>query len=424
MPFPSRLGESSSSLDAAFALLLLLGLYFPSSINGEHSVPAILCAFVLLLVLLAFLACKLGIRSRIMLFVSIPVVAVLLVSTFHKLISAPVDFDAGLFLKFSVLALVLALNLRNFRPGPLVGAAFFLANVVNLVCGAAVLAGSEWVADFLPSYYWTSASDLVPLMLSMHKPILTFGSHALAGLFTYLFFWANWENYRMHRGSLALLFALCYFVLLLALTSFTSLGFAILAAAQVGVWSWKRGPRFCVVFSLSVVLVVLTAACSFAGQIDDVRDLPQFAELAFLNGDRNGPLSRYGPEGTLRPAIAYLFEHPFSPIGLSRSTSDLEVGSAVHFFVGDSGPLEYLLRGSVPLLFLIYFGVYRFLRWNLAWRTHWVTLLAVILFFETGFSALTSSRTLFLLPFFVVYLNYTASVSARGPLRTVALSEC
>ena len=424
MPSPSKLAESSSSVDAAFALLLLVGLYFPSSINGEHSVSAILSAFVLLLALLAYLACKLGIRSRIMLFVSLPVVAVLLVSTFCKLISAPVDFDAGLFLKFGVLASVFALNLRNFRPGPLVSTAFFLANVLNLVCGAAVLAGSEWVADFLPSYYWTSASDLVPLMLSMHKPILTFGSHALAGLFTYLFFWANWEDYRTRRGSLALLFALCYFVLLLALTSFTSLGFAILVAVQVGAWSWKRGLRFCVVSSLSVVLVVLTATHSFADQLDAAKDLPQLAELAFLNGDRNGPLSRYGPEGTLRPAITYLFEHPFSPIGLSRSTSDLDVGSSVHFFVGDSGPLEYLLRGSVPLLFLIYFGVYRFLRWNLAWRSHWVTLFAVILFFETGFSALTSSRTLFLLPFFVVYLNHTASVSARGPLRAVALSEC
>lgn len=420
----SRPKQTSSSVDAAFALLLLVGLYFPSSINGEHSASAILSAFILLLVLLAYLACKLGIRTRVMLSVSIPVVAVLLVSTFYRVINAPVDFDAGLFLKFSVLALVLGLNLRNFRPGPLVGAAFLLANVVNLICGAAVLAGSEWVADFLPSYYWTSASDLVPLMLSMHKPILTFGSHALAGLFTYLFFWVNWENYRMRRNSLALLFALCYFVLLLALTSFTSLGLATLAAVQVGVWCWKRGLRFCVVFSLSVVLVVVTAIYSIADQIDVAKDLPQFAELAFFNGDRNGPLSRYGPEGTLRPAVTYLFEHPFSPIGLSRSTSDLDVGSAVHFFVGDSGPLEYLLRGSVPLLFLIYFGVYRFLRWNLAWRSHWVTLFAVILFFETGFSALTSSRTLFLLPFFVVYLNHAASVSVREPLRAVALSGC
>lgn len=420
----SRPKQTSSFEQAALGLLLVTGMYFPSSIGGEHSVTAILGAFCALFLLLGYLAWKHGVCRELGAFISLPIMIVLVGCTFWTIVSRPVEVDLGLFLKFGALALVLALDLRDLRLGAIVEKAFFVVNSINILGGFAILVGNEWVAEFLPSYYWTSDSDLVPLMMSMHKPILTFGSHALAGLFTYLFFWANWENYRMRRSDWALLFALCYFVLLLALTSFTSLGFATLAAAQVCVWSWKRGRRFFVAFSLSVVLVILTAAHAFADEIDAARDFPQFAELAFLNGDRNGPLSRYGPEGTLRPAITYLFEHPFSAIGLTRSASALDVGSAVHFFVGDSGPLEYLLRGSVPLLFLTYFGVYRFLRWNLAWRSHWITLFAVILVFETGFSALTSSRTLFLLPFLVVYLNHSASVSVREPRRAVALSEC
>src|SRR5260370_14093568 len=102
----------------------------------------------------------------------------------------------------------------------------------------------------------------------------------------------------------------------------------------------------------------------------------------------------------------YLFDHSFSPIGLARSASGLDVSSPTHFFVGDSGPVEYLLRGSVPLLFLIYLGLYGFLRRNLVSRAHSTILFFVILAFETGFSALDSSRTFFLLPFFVVYLNH------------------
>jgi hypothetical protein len=64
-----------------------------------------------------------------------------------------------------------------------------------------------------------------------------------------------------------------------------------------------------------------------------------------------------------------------------------------------------MLRGSIPLLVLIYFGLYRFLRHNLASRTHALTLFLVIIAFETGFTALSYFRTAYLLTFFVIYLR-------------------
>lgn len=200
----------------------------------------------------------------------------------------------------------------------------------------AILAGSDWIAEFLPKYYWTFDPKLVRLMLSLHKPVLTFGSHALAGLFVYLFFFANWETYRARRSTSGLVFA-------------------------------------------------------------------QRAAVRFASG------------GTLRGEINYLLSHPLSPVGLKRSESAFEVESGEHFFIGDSGPLEYLVRGSVPLLVLVYFGLYRFLRGNLAARAHLVVLFLVIIAFETGFSALGSSRTYFLLPFFVIYLNHVAA-ARKGQL--------
>jgi hypothetical protein len=151
-----------------------------------------------------------------------------------------------------------------------------------------------------------------------------------------------------------------------------------------------------------------------ADETDQIADLPQFAPAVFLNNDLSGPLARYGRDGELRLAINYVYNHPLSPIGLTAGPlAPMEVvWTPFRFFIGDSGPLEYLLRGSIPLFFLIYFGLYRFLRRNLVLRSHAWGLFLAILLFESGFSVLSYPRMYYLLPFFVVYLNGVASGSA------------
>ena len=347
-----------------FACLLVVGLYFPTSTNGEHSVLAIPIAFSILLGLLAYLIRRGGFRREGVAFISLPIVVLPVAFTFFRLCSGPVDVDWGLFAKFGALAFVLGLDLRKFRAGPLVNGAFVLVNLLNLAGGIAILVGSEWMAEFLPRYYWTALDELVPSMVALHKPVLTFGTHSLAGLFIYLFFWINWQEFSLRGKRFSLLFALGYFVLLLGLASFTALGFAALAGAQMAIFCWKINPRLTVVAALCVVAIVSIVAHDFVDEIGDLEELPQITDTAFLNGDFSGPVSRYGINGSLRPAITYLFDNPLSPIGLARSASGLDVSSPTHFFVGDSGPVEYLLRGSVPLLCLIYLGLYRFLRRN------------------------------------------------------------
>jgi hypothetical protein len=415
MTLQPEMDRTSSVKQAAFALLLVTGLYFPTSFNGEHSVPSVRIAFALLFSLLAYLAWKDGIRLEVLTSVSLPIILVLVGCTLFALLSRPVQFDPGLFIKFSALALVFALDLRRCRFGAVVSRVFVVANVLNILGGLAILAGSEWISEFLPRYYWISHDGLVSSMMSLHKPVLTFGTHSLAALYLYLFFWLNWEHHRLRRSKLGLFFALGYFILLVGLTSFTSLGLGLLALAQIAVWCWKRNRQLVTVLILCLVAAMLFVARDTAAQIDRIREFPEFAEAAFLNSDLNGPLSRYGAGGELQGEMAYLFSHPFSPIGLAMSESTFDVGSAEHFYVGDSGPLEYLVRGSVPLLLLIYFGLYRFLKNNLASRSQATLLFLVIMAFESGFSALSSSRTYFLLPFCVIYLNGIYLARRAGP---------
>lgn len=381
------------SLDEAVVMLLLgVGLYFPTSLGGERSNLFIFMSLAILLGLLVYLAWRHGTRPGAIAFIALPIMVVMTACTFSI---GGFRIGWGVFGEFSLLALVLALDLRSVRPGRFAQAAFVIANLLNIACGIAIIVGNEWIAQFLPSFYSSFYPELVPAMLDLHKPVLTFGTHSLAGLFLYLFFWLNWETYKLRKTHLALFFAVSEFVLLLAVASFTSIAFAFLALAQIGIWLWKRNRKIIAMAAAGVVLMVPLGVRWFQDNPENSQVLPQLAG-ALLDSDIGGPLARYGAGGGLRPTIDYLVEHPLSPVGFATPS---------YIYIVDSGPLEYLLRGSIPLLVLIYFGLYRFLRHNLASRTHALTLFLVIIAFETGFTALSYFRTAYLLTFFVIYLR-------------------
>jgi len=382
----------------ACALLLIAGLYLPTSVHGQQSSLFALLSFVVLLILFSYLAWKNGTRPRAVGIYTLPIMIILGVSTLCALVSGPFRFGWGVFALFGLLAMLLALDLRTVRSGRFVYAAFVVANILNIACGVAILVGSEWIAQFLPAFYSHFYPELVPNMIRLHRPILTFSTHSLAGLFLYLFFWLNWETYKIRRGALSLFFAISELIFLVALTSFTSLALAALASAQVFLWLWKRSRNVFVVAILCVVVIVMFGGPLVIDRFDGLVELPELG-ITLLNSDNNGPLARDGPGSDLRPTMAYLYNNPLSPIGFATPS---------YVYIVDSGPLEYLLRGSIPLLVLIYFGLYRFLRYNLTSTSHTLTLFLVIIAFETGFTAFTYFRTLYLLPFFVIYLKQIA----------------
>ena len=396
------------------ALLLILGTYLPTSTDGEHSRFWVFTSFAALMGLLGYLSWNFGVLPSAVPQITLPILIVLVGCTLIAKVKDHYEFDFGMLVKFSALAAVLSLDLRKLRLGHFGYRAFVVVNCINLALGAGILIGSEWATDFVTKYYWSFTPGLVQWMSSLHKPVLSFGSHSVAALFLYLFFWANWKDYELHRRRPSSLLALGHLVLLLGLTSFASLGLGALALVQVCIWLWRKQRRQIIIVGSCLVGLLILALRIAADETNQIADLPQFAPAVFLNNDVSGPLARYGRDGELRMAINYVYNHPLSPIGLTAGPSaPMEVvWTPFHFFIGDSGPLEYLLRGSVPLFFLIYFGLYGFLRRNLVLRSHAWSLFLAILLFESGFSVLSYSRMYYLLPFFVVYLNGVASGSA------------
>lgn len=388
----------------AVAMLLIMGMYLPSSTHGEHSRACVFMLLAILLSSLGYLTWNLGVRPGAATWISLPIVIVLLGCTLVAAFNGPSDCDFGTFVRFSALAMVLSLDLRSFRSGRLINYAFVAANCINIACGVAIVAGNEWIGRILSAFYSEFYPELVPSMISLHKPVLTFGTHSLAGFFVYLFFWLNWETYKFRRSALALSFAMCELVLLLALTSFTSLAFAMLALVQMGVWLWKNNRKVFAAAAVCIALLMPAVGQWFEDNSGISEVLPQL-KGTILNSDVNGLLPRYGPGGALRAPLSYLFHHPMSPIGFLNPSVVVAGDTAL----SDSGPVEYVLRGSIPLLVLVYFGLYKFLRFNLPLGYHALFLFFVIVTFEIGFSSLIYFRTLYLLPFFVIYLRYVTS---------------
>jgi hypothetical protein len=397
-----KLGSRSSLEQPVVVALLVAGLYFPTSINGEHSVVYVLISFLIAIGLLSCLVYVRGTRPGAVRFLALPLMIVMISCTLLALVTGTPWFDSGSLARFCSLAVLLSLNLKDVRVGRVVESAFTIANLINLVTGAAILVGSDWISRILSAYYSQFYPELVSNMIQLHKPVLTFGTHSLAGFFLYLFFLLNWETYKKRGTRLALWFAVGHLVLLVALSSFTAIAFSSIALCQITAWLWRRSRARVVILAACFILFVFVAA----EVISQLVDWSSFETLAgaLLNTGGNGPLARYGSGGTLVAAMGYLYHHPFSPMGFTVAPELIQSDTPL----ADSGPLEYVLRGSWPALILIYLGLYRFLRFNLVEKSDAVKLFLIVMLFETGFSALNYIRSFYLLPFIVIYLNSVA----------------
>jgi amino acid transporter len=118
--------------------------------------------------------------------------------------------------------------------------------------------------------------------------------------------------------------------------------------------------------------------------------------LSSFGREGAGFRGRYSESGNLQENIRHIFDDPLEPLGLSYDAN---------FFFGDSGPVEYALRGSILLPFVIY-GLFALFLWVNARRVPGVGhLFMVTVLFEIGFTILTAPRFLAALPFFVHALN-------------------
>jgi hypothetical protein len=379
-------------------LLLTLALFAPSSTNGAIAPELVLAWSLVAAVLLATPAIvgRAAFRPATV-WSGAAALAVLGAATF---ISPYPDLAVGAAIPYIACFAMLASRAGDMPVGEGTVRWLAIANATMLVVGALVVSGNEGVREGLVRWYSVAYDDLVANMTGWRKPVFSFGSHSTAAFAYYLLFLMQWETWRRRGSRIALLLALANAVVSLALTSAAAMGFAALTA-----WHLVRAPRGRIWIAIAVVGAV-AHGLTLVGDVIGPLGLEEALRLAF-GTDEGGFRGRYLSGGTIAGSLQYIAEHPLQPVGFSYSTN---------VFYGDSGPVEQLLRGSVPLLVILYASVVAWVRAEVPDVALRRQLLVAVLLFELGFSALTFFRFTFLLPFVVAYLRFLAPPPASSPL--------
>jgi O-antigen ligase len=379
-------------------------MYFPSAASESFSVFS-LSAFVIVLVLLLLLIFrKDGHPAFLRCLVLLSITPLLL---FFTVTSGLATLRMGALFQYAVLSVMLIATFRDIILPRWFGLLWGLVNIINLLGGFAIVAGFQPVGDFIVVHYSTAYDELVANMVTWHKPVLTFGTHSLAAFFLYLFFWLNLQGYKRKGQKRLLVLALCYILLTACLLSISAVVFVALGICQLMFLFWSSTTyKFVTAVGILLVLLIIITVAGSAFRWRDSVDAVQ----EILQDPGAGLAGRLLPGGTMYESFEYVKSHPFSPVGAS-------IREGLVF--GDDGPLEYVLRGSIPLLLLIYGGLFYFLRRNLLLKSDAYFLFAAIVIFEIGYTTLINIRALYLIPVFCAYLNTLATDQSPAP----AISE-
>lgn len=383
---------------ATVVVSALFAFYLPSSIGGVISRPLSVASIggtcALLVVVLAAsrrLAPPLNIAAAL---------GMWLVLALFTVTSPFEAYSPGVTLLYVAQGLLFLIDLRGVT-SRVVDVVFQVITVVFLALGYA-LALNVGVADrLMVTWYGAFYPELLGnMVIIFNKPVLTFGTHSMAGFMIYLFFYLHFRAWLAQGGWWRLAAAGAFLGLLVALTSTTGLAFAVLAGLQITFVMQRALPQQRALMAVSILLAALAGAAALGL---DAGTLLAQAEEAIVGDRVRGLFSRYAVDGLLASSMKYLSESPLQPIGVSATDT---------LYLGDSGLVVNLLRGSLPLLIAVYGGLWLFLRTNLDDRLSAAWLWVSVVLFEVGFTPLQYFRFLGFVPFLVVYLN---SLSSRLP---------
>lgn len=378
--------------------LLLIGLFHPTSWQTEISVFFRRSSIYFLNFLLVVLLLLNGLGDRRAYRCGLAIPFVLFVAT----IFSPLEnITFGAYIFFLPISLVFCVDLRDIPWTRMFPVCFVAVNAVVVVCAVAVIFDIQLIERFFLDLYSAYYETLLKNMLNFDKPVLFFASHSIAACIYTFFFYLNFKIFLHCKALLNLFFALSYVAFMYLLHSSAGYyAFFLAISISVSYLStvfFQQGKRSVMVFLLALVgiMIVLTYFCwnDFFVSIQ--------SRLLYPGA---GFLGRYSTTGVLAGNLQYIWENPFSPVGLRNSQL---------FWFMDSGIVEYMLRGSVFLVLAIYYGLLRFLRFNLPLRTTCWLLFTIVLINELGFPYLKYFRFMYLLPFLIVYLRY---LEVRFPL--------
>jgi hypothetical protein len=390
-----RSGIGTFRTRTAILLLLVVAIYFPTSVDGYISVPLFWVSNAVTFSFLGILFVRRnGILGALPLSLACCIPGILVLFT---MLSPSREFSYGASAPFALISIVTCLNLRDvgFGNGRTITRIWLVLNVVNLSLIVFLLFKQGVVVDFFVTHFSGGYDGLVETMLAEGKPVLTFASHSTASFFYFTFFVLNLLTYTNRGKRVTLLFALLNLACTASLQSVSGYILTFVGVLILVVLVSSSSYRLWFIAAATILIAAIIYRFPPVTQFEGNQSIVE----AFMRRE-SGFRARYTSGGVLWPTISYIVDHPFSPIGL---------GFSRELWLMDSGPVNLILRGSLPLLVTVYGALWSFLRRNLFSRKLAYGMFTMYLAFEIGMTHLYSFRAIAFLPFTVVYLNFLES---------------
>ncbi|NRT10964.1 hypothetical protein [Flavobacterium sp. 14A] len=373
-----------------FVVLLFIGVFSPTSAGGVMNSFLTFIAFGFLFIILSIFVKKRLTKSNVILFLLINGSLIFFTLSGTLILST---YSFGIYPNFLFLSCLFLLDLKNIQVNKSINFFFLICSYLIITLGFGIIFRVIPILNFILDHYTAGYDALLPNMLSGLKPVATFATHSIAALFLFIFFYLNIKAYKSFKKNIYLLTAVLFLLLLLFIRSnsalvFISFSFLILFKLFVS------NKSSLIYFALLVILIII-----YFGFIDDsvILFLKNFDISSILSSDKNGLQGRYSSASPLQVTMDYILSNPFSPLGLTYSDK---------LYYSDSGFILYFLRGSIFLMFGIYFGFILLIKNNLCNNREAYFFIFITLLFEIGYPVLLYIRFIYFIPFYIVYSNH------------------
>ncbi|PEW00290.1 hypothetical protein CN425_17570 [Bacillus cereus] len=376
--------------NSVFLLVFLIGLFAPTSRGATiyYYLPVFYASIMIPIFIFVILK-----DAKVPKYNAIIAILINLILWGATIFTPLTSYSVGNSLFYALFSLLICLNLKDNTP--LSNNKRLIVNVVHvfiLTCCLLIMMQNITIVDFFINNYSLYYDEMMIFALAMKKPVVMFAAHSIAGFFLYLMFYMCFTLYKKEGKWLHLVFSLLYVWFIFNLSSNGGYIFFTVATIQLLYYFLKYKT---IKFFWLISIVMISSLFILDEVINFVEPYLSIVSRT-LSSDQNGISGRYSSEGILSGNIDFIKDNVFMPVGF---------GNSPDLFFGDAGIIEYTLRGSIPLVILMYLGLYLFLKRNLYSKYAVMTLSIAIIIMDIGAQTLISFRTLCILPFLVIYLN-------------------
>lgn len=367
-------------------LLLIFGFFFPTSIKGVISLNLSVMHSIILIFLLTILL-FINKKQKTTFWLSFSVICILMFFTLMQLFfTNPIleKISWGSFLPFIALVVLFSTSYTAIKSTKTLNITFLLINIVLIAMGILTIFDDQTISTFIYNNYSMGYAQLSTNMLAFDKPVNMFGSHSIASLFYYLFFYINFKKFEFTKNKIILILGILNLPLIFSLKSVSAYILLFIAIFQILLFLFMR---YRIRFLISIPFIAIFAFYIFHMMQDNL--------IYSFSLKDNGFLGRYSSDSVLTSNFDYLQAHML-PIGLWISDS---------LYFTDSGFVVNYLKGSIFLVLAIYLSLFLFFRSNIIHKRTAMILFLIFLIFELGYPILTYTRMLYFLPFVVIYIS-------------------